>query len=266
MSRVKLRFGWLFRPQLFVGFMAVCLCIGALGNISRATNSGEGVFTTLSNRPSVKGAMYPEGVPDCGKVPCIALSFDDGPNSVTTPQVLDILKQQNIKATFFLIGKHVPGNEPLLRRMHAEGHEIGNHSWDHPDFTTLTPQQMDDELMRTQQIIAQTGVPVPHLFRPPYGAVNDVVRSHTNGMTIMRWDIDPADWDLLDAAKVQQSIMAQARPGGIILMHDIYPSTAQALGPVIDQLKGHYQFVTVSQLMSLNPGDQGQYFGRWRPE
>jgi Predicted xylanase/chitin deacetylase len=264
MSRVKLRFGWMLRPQLFVGFLAICLCVGALGNISRATYNE--MYSTLAPRPSVKGAATAQPLPDCGRIPCIALSFDDGPNAAVTPRVLDILASEHVKATFFLIGKHVPGNEPLLRRMHDEGHEIGNHSWDHPDFTTLTPGQMDNELATTQQVIANAGVPLPHLFRPPYGAVNDIVRSHAAGMAIVRWDIDPADWEVLDAGKVQQAILAQARPGGIILMHDIYPSTADALMPVIEQLKGHYQFVTVSQLMSFAPGDQGQYFGRWRPE
>lgn len=260
MTRVKIRLGWILRPQLFVGFLAVCLCVSALGNISRATR--DTVASSLMSRPVVKGAAITAPAPDCAKVPCIALSFDDGPNAAVTPRVLDILASEHVKATFFLVGRRVPGNEGLLHRMYTEGHEIGNHSWDHADFTKLTPAQMDQEIAATQQAIVAAGVPAPHLFRPPYGAVNDAVRSHTNNMAIVRWDIDPADWEVLDAAKITQSVLEHAKPGGIILMHDIYPTTADALTPAIDQLKLTYQFVTVSQLMQLSPGDQGQFFGR----
>jgi peptidoglycan/xylan/chitin deacetylase (PgdA/CDA1 family) len=145
--------------------------------------------------------------------------------------------------------------------MHAEGHEIGNHSWSHADFTKLTPAEVDSQLRMTQAAIAKAGVPTPQVFRPPYGAVNDMVKGHAR-MTIVRWDIDPADWEVMDAAKIHESILGQAKPGGIVLMHDIYPTTADALDSSILDLKARgYQFVTVSQLMNLDPGDQGQYFG-----
>lgn len=258
--RVKARLDWILRPQLFVGFLVICLCVGAANTMYRASY-GNG-RSSLASHPAVNGTSTSLPVPDCAATPCIALSFDDGPNAEVTPRVLDILAAENVKATFFIVGKRVSGNEPLLRRIYAEGHEIGNHSWDHADFTKLVPDQMDDELLSTQQAIVNAGVPVPHLFRPPYGAVNDAVRSHVNNMAIVRWDIDPADWEVLDAAKINESIVAQARPGGIILMHDIYRTTADALAPAIAQLKAHYQFVTVSQLMQLSPGDQGQFFGR----
>lgn len=261
MEELRRQFRWMKNPQLFVGFIVLCLCIAAVGNVFRAT----ALHTNLTpkNLAKVKGAhTQPELVsPDCAALPCIALSFDDGPNPLVTPRVLDILAAEHIHATFFLIGSRIPGNEPLVRRMYREGNEIGNHSWNHADFTKLSPAEMDAQLRQTQTTIVNAGIPAPRLFRPPYGAVNDTVISHTH-MTIARWDIDPEDWLVQDAAKVDQNLLAHAKPGGIIIMHDIYPSTADALEPAIQALKPHYQFVTISQLMHLTPGDQGQYFGR----
>jgi peptidoglycan/xylan/chitin deacetylase (PgdA/CDA1 family) len=258
MGNVRRRFAWLLRPQLFVGFIVACLCIGALGNVYRSVHASPIVPTPKTD---VKGAHTNLPSVDCQKVPCIALTFDDGPDPQVTPRVLDTLAAEHIKATFFVVGRNVAGKEDILRRMHREGHEIGNHSWDHADFTKLSPAQVDAELASTQSAISAAGVPAPRLFRPPYGAVNDMVKNHAN-MTIVRWDIDPEDWLSRDPVKINESLLAHARPGGIILMHDIYPSTADALTPAIDQLKTHYQFVTASQLMSLSAGDQGQFFGR----
>lgn len=258
MGNVRRRFAWILRPQLFVGFIVACLCVGALGNVYRSVHASP---ITPSFKTEVKGANTTIPSVDCQKVPCLALTFDDGPDPQVTPRVLDILAAERIKATFFVVGRNVAGKEDILRRMHREGHEIGNHSWDHADFTKLSPAQVDAELAATQGAISGAGVPAPRLFRPPYGAVNDVVKNHAN-MTIVRWDIDPEDWLNRDPVKIDESLMAHARPGSIILMHDIYLTTADALIPAIDQLKTQYQFVTVSQLMNLSAGDQGQFFGR----
>lgn len=261
MGEVRRHFRWLKHPQLFIGFVAACLCLGAISNIVRAASESMAVSNAFPRQ--VKGAQVAQlpPMPNCAVVPCLALSFDDGPEPVVTPRVLNILKKENVKATFFVVGKRVAGNESILRRMHAEGHEIGNHSWDHPDLTHLSPSQMDQQIRMTQAAIVSAGVPAPRLLRPPYGAVNDAVKSHSR-MAIVRWDIDPADWEYKDGGKILAGIMSQAKPGGIILMHDIYGTTADALEPAIQQLKLQgYQFVTVSQLMNLSPGDQGQYFG-----
>lgn len=252
------------RPQLFVGFLVACLCVGALGNAFRPAHASP----VSGDRRAILQGAAPTGLtpPNCAAIPCIAFSFDDGPDPTVTPRVLDILAAEHVKATFFMVGHRVPGNEHLLQRMYYEGHEIGNHSWDHANLTRLSPEQFDSEIQSTQNAIARAGVPTPHLLRPPYGAVNDLVKSRAH-MTIVRWDIDPDDWRTQDPARICQEILAQAKPGGIVLLHDVYPSTADALAPVIDQLRAaNYQFVTVSQLMQLSPGDQGQYFGRWYPE
>lgn len=256
MEGILRRFRWLKSPQLFVGFAVLCLCSGAASNLMRS------VYASPQPGPStVKGAATTYVQPDCQVMPCMAFTFDDGPNPDITPRILDILKRENIKGTFFLVGQRVPGQEQLVQRMHAEGHEIGNHSWNHSDFTKLPPHLVDAQIEQTQRVIMAAGVPAPQVLRPPYGAVNDVVKSRSH-MPIVRWDIDPQDWEYRDAGLIAQNLVAHARPGGIILLHDIYPSTLAALEQSIQQLKGQYQFVTASQLMHLEPGDQGQYFGR----
>lgn len=198
---------------------------------------------------------------DCGKIACLALTFDDGPNPISTPQVLDVLERENVPATFFVVGSRVAGQEHLLRRMFYDGDEVGNHSWSHPDLTTLTNNQVLEQVNRTQAAVMGAGLPAPVLFRPPYGAVNATVRT-TVPMTLAMWNGDPLDWKEKDFMKVKDSIVSQAKPGGVLDMHDIYGVTAQALEPAINELKDKYTFVTFSELFDLQPGQRGEYFGR----
>ena len=259
MRKFRRIFVWICRPQAVVGFLALCLCIGALGTLARSA------YATAGNGQCRSQPLRPQAVSqvDCTVRPCMALSFDDGPNPDVTPHILDILARQQVKATFFVVGAHIAGHESILKRQYAEGHEIGNHSWSHPDLSKLTPEQAGEQIQATQRAIAGVGVPVPRLLRPPYGAVSDVVVAHNN-LSIVRWNIDPEDWLFRDPAKIQEHLLSQARPGAIILLHDIYPSTVAALEPALQVLKQSYQFVTVSQLLNLTPGDQGQYFSRQR--
>jgi peptidoglycan/xylan/chitin deacetylase (PgdA/CDA1 family) len=186
---------------------------------------------------------------DCTSQPCIALSFDDGPNPATTPEVLTTLELKHVAATFFLVGRNIAGNETLVQRMAADGFEVGNHSWDHPNMIGLTPEQISTELLSTQAAIVNAGAPLPTLFRPPYGAVNDKVLADA-GLQAALWNIDPDDWKATDPALLAQQIVATAKPGGIIDLHDIHQVTADALPAVVDQLAAQgYKFVTVSQLL-----------------
>ncbi len=197
----------------------------------------------------VKKSVWSGPRTDCTNRPCIALSFDDGPSPTTTAEILTTLEQKHVAATFFLVGKNIAGNETLVQRMAADGFEVGNHSWDHPDMTGLTSDQLRDELLSTQAAIVNAGAPLPTLFRPPYGAVNDQVLADA-GLQTALWNIDPEDWRATDPAALAQAIVATAKPGGIIDLHDIHQVTADALPAVIDQLTARgYIFVTVSQLL-----------------
>lgn len=199
---------------------------------------------------------------DCSAAKCLALTFDDGPDPAITPQVLDILKRHNARATFFVMGRHVPGNEALLRRIHAEGHEIGNHSWNHPYFTRISLEQVRSEIASTQVAITKTGVPAPRLFRPPYGDINAAVASQIP-LTVVRWNIDPEDWHPKKKDHMLEHLAAYARPGGVVVMHDTEITTAQRLDALLAQLEGQqYAFVTASEALGITPGQRGIFFGR----
>jgi peptidoglycan/xylan/chitin deacetylase (PgdA/CDA1 family) len=258
MGRFRRVFGWIVRPQALVGFIVACLCVSALGNMARSQQL-PGSHSVQS--PTINQAVVP--AVNCEIKPCIALTFDDGPNPMVTPAVLEVLARQRVKASFFVLGMLVPGQEATVRRMHHDGHEIGNHSWSHPDLTKLTPEQAEEQIQSTQRVIASAGVPAPRVLRPPYGAVNDMLATH-NHLSIIRWNVDPEDWRYRDASTLHAAILATARPGAIILLHDIYPTTLAALEPTIQTLSQSYQLVTASQLLELSPGDQGQFFARER--
>lgn len=207
---------------------------------------------------SVIQAVVGQPGPDCHQVACVALTFDDGPNPLTTPTVFNELQAANAKATFFVVGSRVAPNAQLLKQMHKAGMEIANHSWSHPNFNTLNPDQIHQQIDQTQQAITGIGLPAPQYFRPPYEATNAQVLA-TVHMPFVLWNVDPKDWSVTDPAQLIATIDAQVKPGSIIILHDIWNSTTKALPQILDHLKTKYQFVTVSQLLNLSPGSSGVY-------
>lgn len=192
-------------------------------------------------------------------LPKLALSFDDGPNPLTTPLILDALEKEHVKASFFVVGSRVEGSENILQRMYRDGFDIGNHSWSHPSFDDLTQQQIISQINQTQEAVARAGVPAPFMFRPPYGIIGKNFPDKLP-LAVILWNIDPRDWADHDVKSLTQAIIKQAKPGGIIDLHGIYLSTAQAVAPAIKELKKHYQLVTVSELLGIKPGDTGKYY------
>jgi peptidoglycan/xylan/chitin deacetylase (PgdA/CDA1 family) len=188
--------------------------------------------------------------------PYIAMTFDDGPHPAFTPRLLDMLKTRGIKATFFLIGQNAAAYPDIVRRIAAEGHEIGNHTWSHPQLTKLKPASLREEVERTSSTIAEIiGKPLV-VMRPPYGATSDYINHWINrefGMKVILWSVDPLDWKYRNSASVERRILAGARPGAIILSHDIHATTVAAMPEVFDRLlaKG-YKFVTVSELIAMD--------------
>lgn len=178
----------------------------------------------------------------------VALTFDDGPSAITTPQVLDILERYKIKSTFYLVGKNISGNESLLKRMKKAGHEIGNHSWDHQDLTKLSPEQVKAEIDDTSAAVKDVLGQGTKTMRPPYGATNDIVRSCLELPPVM-WTVDTYDWQNKNPSTILENIKNALQPGSVILMHDIHQTTVDALIPVLDYLVSQgYKFVTISEL------------------
>lgn len=202
----------------------------------------------------VRNALPANGNTDCSKVKCIALTFDDGPGPGTAT-ILDTLKQYNGKATFMVVGSRVAANANLIKREVAEGHDIGNHTWDHADLTKLTASQVAGEVNNTSQAVANIVGKRPYFVRPPYGAYNKTVEAEI-GQPLILWSVDPDDWKDRNADIVYQRIMAAAKPGAILLSHDLYPTTAAAYQRIIPELiQQGYTLVTVSDLLDLNPAN-----------
>ncbi|MBP2328954.1 peptidoglycan/xylan/chitin deacetylase (PgdA/CDA1 family) [Kibdelosporangium banguiense] len=205
---------------------------------------------------------------DCQRVRCVALTFDDGPGP-DTGKLLDTLARFGAHATFFVVGQNATYHGDLLRREAAEGHEIGNHSWSHPDLRKLTADQVRDQLDRTDQAIADATGRKPTLIRPPYGAINDTVRGAVERPMAL-WSLDTLDWKFRDSTKVTQTVLDTVKPGDIVLLHDNHPTSVAAVPAILSGLKDlGYQFVTVSQLFGstqLTPGktygDNEKAFGR----
>ncbi len=185
----------------------------------------------------------------------LAMTFDDGPSPTLTPKLLDILKERNIKCTFFLIGQSAARHPDIVRRILAEGHEIGNHTYTHISLTSRSDAQIRTELQKSEDTILKIAGYRPRLIRPPYGATNKRIDQwiyNDFGYSSILWSVDPQDWRRPGVSVVTSRLINGAHPGAIMLAHDIHPPTITAVVPMFDQLlaKG-YRFVTVSQLMNI---------------
>ena len=187
----------------------------------------------------------------------IALTFDDGPGPYTA-HLLDVLDQYGAKATFFLIGSKVSSQANVVRSIHARGHQLGNHSWSHPELPKLPVDQIAGEIDRTNNAIKQATGVTPAILRPPYGAVNGVVleQLRLRGMSSILWSVDTRDWADRNSDIVCSRAVAGARPGAIILMHDIHQTSVGAVPCILSALKQQgYSFVTVQGLLgNTTPG------------
>jgi len=177
----------------------------------------------------------------------IALTFDDGPN-YNTNRVLDILDKYNIKATFFVLGSKIEGNEYILKRIVNSGNEIGNHSYSHLLLTKYKEDIIKKEIGDTSNLIFDVTGKHPKLFRPSYGSYNNKIKNISN-MPIIVWNVDTLDWKYHSSKKIAGRVINKVKDGDIVLMHDVYSSTSNSLDILIPILldKG-YSFVTVSEL------------------
>lgn len=184
----------------------------------------------------------------------IALTFDDGPNSQVTPVVLELLKQYHAHATFFCMGKKVDRYGKLAKQIVAEGNEVGNHTYDHPNLRRVTLDQLRKEIEDTNKAIFKATGIQPTLFRPPGGVYNEMVvkaAKEFNQQTMMwSWDQDTLDWKRPPVPKIVRKVVRNASNGDIVLFHDSQMNTVRALKEILPELqKQGYQFVTVSQLL-----------------
>ncbi|WP_235440448.1 polysaccharide deacetylase family protein [Paenibacillus sp. DMB20] len=190
----------------------------------------------------------------------IALTFDDVPDPRFTPQVLDILKKEGVKATFFAVGDRARKHPDLVARIKRDGHAIGNHSYNHALFSKLSLEQFRDQIERTNRIIKSiTGI-FPRLIRPPYGEINEeqLRWARKNNYKVVNWNVDSLDWKGLCKDEVKQNILSAAGPGAIVLQHagggvgSDLTGTIKALPEVISELRRKgYRFVTLPEMLGV---------------
>ena len=181
----------------------------------------------------------------------VALTFDDGPSSFTD-RLLDCLEENNAKATFFMVGTEIASFPEEVKRMKELGCELGNHTYDHTDLTTLSSEDISSEIARVdQQLVDLTGQGAS-VVRPPYGSVNDTVKA-TIGTPMILWSIDTLDWKTLDSQSTVDEVMNNVQDGSIVLMHDIYSTSVDAAEILIPQLiEDGYELVTIHELASVH--------------
>lgn len=198
-----------------------------------------------------------EGAKDVKQV---ALTFDDGPDSQYTPQILDILKEEEVKATFFLIGSRAELFPDVVRRMVREGHIVGNHTMEHPNIIKLNKMETEKAILDAEEAFLEMTGYRTCLFRPPYGSVSeeDVKEIKGLGYKIIAWNVDSLDWKSLTAEQVKTNILENVKEGSIILQHssgsekENLSGSVGALRDVITTLKKEgYKFVTIPEMFDI---------------
>lgn len=182
----------------------------------------------------------------------VAFSFDAAWGSDITPKLLEILKKHDIKTTFFLVEFWVDKYPEMTRRIVQEGHELGNHSATHPNMSKLSKDKIIEELDKTKSKIKELTGQETVLFRPPFGDYNNTLISTCNelGYYVIQWDVDSLDWKDLSAGAIYNRVVKQVKPGSIVLFHNNGKHTAEALEPIIVELKRQgYEIVPISQLL-----------------
>lgn len=192
----------------------------------------------------------------------IALTFDDAPDAHFTPKILDALKKENVKATFFVVGNRVEKHPDIMRRILREGHAVGNHSYNHANFNHLSDDQFRDQIIRTDQILEKFMGYRPNIVRPPYGNVteNQIQWLISQRKKIINWNVDSLDWKGLNADQVSTNVLSAIQPGSIVLQHagggegEDLTGTVEAIPEIVKKLRADgVKFVTIPELLELNP-------------
>jgi len=224
----------------------------ALGLGAEPTPAKRGAAREIRATPDEPGITFNSVHVDS---PYIAMTFDDGPSAVLTPKLLDLLAAHHIKATFFVIGENVAEHPEIVSRAAREGHEIGNHSWSHPNLGKMSDESVRRQLRQTDDAIKSATGNRPTLMRPPYGSITAREKRWIHdefGYDIILWDVDPYDWKRPGPAVVRARILKETRPGSIVLSHDIHPGTIEAMPSTFDELEAKgFKFVTVSELIRM---------------
>jgi peptidoglycan-N-acetylglucosamine deacetylase len=211
--------------------------LALLTTLSLALVLGVMAVVLLQGGPAQAQQLGSTSQPKAG---IVRLTFDDGPVRPNTPRVLNVLSKHRVKATFFVIGQRARRHPGLVKREYREGHSVQNHTYTHPDLTTLGPVETRRELRATNRAIKAAGVPRPYRFRPPYGATNARVRSAGASLGLIQtlWNVDPHDWANPPASVICRRVVSNVSPGSTVLLHDgTGTNTVEALPCIIKRLR-----------------------------
>lgn len=192
--------------------------------------------------------------------PMIAITYDDGPSKYTDA-ILDVLKENNSSATFFVLGSRVNSHKDVLNKMIEEGNQIGNHSYNHKKLTALSDEELYEQIKGTDELVYSATGYTPTVVRPPYGA-SDAKLNKKIAKPIIKWSIDTRDWENKNSKTITNEILSKVKDGDIILMHDLYDSTLTASKTVIPKLvENGFQLVTIDEMfeykdIKLTSGEQ----------
>ena len=213
--------------------------VQTIGNKAARLVAGEGMLRLMEQELMEQSQAHPE----------VALTFDDGPSPKYTPLLLDGLKERNVRATFFLLGKNVKENQELVQRMQAEGHLLGYHTYNHVQLNKIPETTARQEILKTNNEIYEATGKYPEYMRPPYGAWKKNMELCVEMLPVF-WDIDTLDWKSQNVDAILKAAGEEPEDGSIILMHDEYQTSVEAALLIIDRLKEKgYEFVTVDELI-----------------
>lgn len=215
------------------------------------------LLTALLLLAACVGASLPESAiaanspAEVENVKYVALTFDDGPSPRCTPQLLDGLKERGVHATFFVVGCQVVKDPDIVTRMAAEGHQVGNHSYDHKALDQLSAQEAAQDMQKNDRLLQELLGEGEYWVRPPYGLLSEEESSALT-VPIINWSVDTEDWKSKDAGKILDIIYRDTGDGDIILLHDRYLNSVSAALQAVDHLQQQgYRFVTVAELLTL---------------
>lgn len=224
------------------------LCVGIL-MYQQTTNKDKQTATETLQDIKNGSATDDVYIKNSDEKPKIAITFDDGPNEIWTPKLLDGLKKRGVKASFFVIGEKASKNQAIIKRMFEEGHIVGNHTFSHVQLTALSDEEACEEITQTSRILYEITGEYPQYIRPPFGSWNDSLECAVNLLPVM-WNIDTLDWTTKNVEKIVQKALKDVKENSIILLHDNYESSVDAALRIVDELQRQgYEFVTVEELL-----------------
>ncbi len=260
LRRLDTRFPWLklFAVLIFGTIVVLDLCDLTISHTSNESNR-------IKIAPMAKHVRVTERVLNGKKL--VALTFDDGPSELTTPRLLDILKSKDAPATFFMLGSMTRTYPDLAKRIEKEGHIAASHTMYHQNLIRISAAAMQDDINEAKSVYSNILGHDPTLVRPPYGNYNDAVRSAIN-LPIILWSVDTLDWKSQNVDSIIATTKNQIHDGAIILMHDIYSTTVDAVPILIDTLRQDgYEFVTIPELTNIRGSNltPGTIYYNFRP-